>query len=302
MLATAIVLVIGHDNDQHLARVFLDMGSQVSCINESLVQQLKLKRWSGHGACSGIGDTPVEVNGISQFVMVSRDQNHTFTITALILRKVTRTLPLYALDIEKWPHIKQLELADPEFYKPASVGILLGADVFGKLMAEGFMDGDSNTPYAQNTKLGWILYGPLTRSCSLELKATTGLVHALQHEEMVLDVAIRKLWQLQEPLGKQIMTREEMECEEFFVSSHTRDQMGRYIVRIPLKDNPSVLGDSRKHALQRFYQMENRIHRHSDIAKQYTDFMETYLAMGHMRIADRPVLDPSRVYYIQGGV
>ena len=42
----------------------------------------------------------------------------------------------------KWPEFADLTLADPEYYTPNKVDLLLSADVYGQLIREGLIKGD----------------------------------------------------------------------------------------------------------------------------------------------------------------
>lgn len=52
-----------------------------------------------------------------------------------------------------------------------------------------------------------------------------------------LNKTIQKLWEMEELPQQKVRTKEEEKCEEIFTKEHSRDQFGRYIVRMPLKKN-----------------------------------------------------------------
>lgn len=284
-------------------RAFLDMGSQMSCVTESLVQLLGLRRRTLSGGCTGIGQTPVAIHGMVQMDVTSLDGSHSFQVNAAILTRITRNLPTDAVGVSDWKHLANLKLADPDFHVPGPISILLGAEIIGLLMEKGFIRGGRDAPHAFCTKLGWILFGSvsLNRSLAMEPDQTvaTALVEpAATHERNALDLGIRKLWELQEPLQASILTPEEQECERLFDSTHVCDATGKYVVRIPFKQDPSVLGDSRQQALHHFHRLEKRLLQSPAVASQYIDFMAKYESLGHMRLAPGPPQTASRVYYI----
>ena len=87
---------------------------------------------------------------------------------AFVLPKVTTDMPANPVgSIEKWKHLKGLDLADPEFGTPGCVDVLLGADHYGEIFLHGRRWGPRGTPYAQRTCFGWVLFGPL-RATTLE--------------------------------------------------------------------------------------------------------------------------------------
>ena len=55
-----------------------------------------------------------------------------------------------------WKHLSGLRLADPEFGTPGHVDILLGVDVFNRVVRQGRRQGPPGSPMAMNTKFGWV--------------------------------------------------------------------------------------------------------------------------------------------------
>ena len=52
-----------------------------------------------------------------------------------------------------------LELADPEFGTPGAIDLLLGTEVFGKVVLNGRRFGPRGSPSALKTHFGWVLGG-----------------------------------------------------------------------------------------------------------------------------------------------
>ncbi|GFS87042.1 integrase catalytic domain-containing protein [Trichonephila clavipes] len=70
-------------------------------------------------------------------------------------------------------------------------------------------------------------------------------------------------------------------CESIFVNSHIRNADGRYILKLPFRDDSSI-GDSKEGALKRFYSLERKLHSNNQLKEQYTEFMEEYQNLSHM--------------------
>ncbi|GFY06137.1 integrase catalytic domain-containing protein [Trichonephila clavipes] len=85
-----------------------------------------------------------------------------------------------------------------------------------------------------------------------------------------------------ESVPKDIPSKDEDElCESIFVNSHIRNADGRYILKLPFRDDSSI-GDSKEGALKRFYSLERKLHSNNQLKEQYTEFMEEYQNLGHM--------------------
>ncbi|XP_055932937.1 uncharacterized protein LOC129962958 [Argiope bruennichi] len=88
----------------------------------------------------------------------------TLNLNALVVNKVTSPLPNFDIQIQRWPHLDNLILADPNFYISQQIDILLGADIYALLLEELPIFGPSGTPAAISTKLGYILTGKIYTS------------------------------------------------------------------------------------------------------------------------------------------
>ncbi|GFX74721.1 integrase catalytic domain-containing protein [Trichonephila clavipes] len=95
------------------------------------------------------------------------------------------------------------------------------------------------------------------------------------------DHSLKQFWEL-ESVPKDIPSKDEDElCESIFVNSHIRNADGRYILKLPFRDDSSI-GDSKEGALKRFYSLERKLHSNNQLKEQYTEFMEEYQNLGHM--------------------
>ena len=96
------------------------------------------------GARSHAGKGPEKVSGIE----------------GIVLRKITAPIPACPVAFDhKWKHLKGLNLADPKFGVPGPINVLLGADVFGRIIRHGRRRGSHSSPAALETHFGWVLAG-----------------------------------------------------------------------------------------------------------------------------------------------
>ncbi|GFV49324.1 DUF1758 domain-containing protein [Trichonephila clavipes] len=96
-----------------------------------------------------------------------------------------------------------------------------------------------------------------------------------------MDHSLKQFWKL-ESVPKDIPSNDEEElCESIFVNSHIRNADGRYILKLPFRDDSSI-GDSKEGALKRFYSLERKLHSNNQLKEQYTEFMEEYQNLDHM--------------------
>ncbi|XP_076301705.1 uncharacterized protein LOC143219715 [Lasioglossum baleicum] len=97
-----------------------------------------------------------------------------------------------------------------------------------------------------------------------------------------LNNQIAKFWEVEELPKRIFLSDEEATCEEHYKQNTRRDQSGRYIVRLPFNEKRSLLGDSHKLALKRFYTLENKLIKNTVLYEQYKDFLAEYESLNHM--------------------
>ena len=93
-------------------------------------------------------------------------------------------------------------------------------------------------------------------------------------------------------------TAEEILCEEHFKKHTSRDDTGRYIVRLPRREYQGRLGESYEQAKRRFHQLERRFQEHPDLHQTYSEFMQEYEELGHMKQINEDPSSAEERYYL----
>ena len=116
-----------------------------------------------------------------------------------------------------------------------------------------------------------------------EHQFSTTDVHISTHFETVsIEQTLNRFWEV-EPMDQAIVTPEHQACEQHFTMHTTQRQDGRFVVRLPLKEEPNQLGTSRRSAEHRLFAIERRLEREPDLKSQYHQFMKGYEDLGHMQ-------------------
>lgn len=296
LLGTAVINLIGKAGDSIKVRALIDPCSEGSFINEKAAQSLRLVRTPLRLSISGVGGlATAQSSATVRLSLRSRiDPNATLSFSAAVLSKLTKLLPQQRIERKSWEHLRGLQLADPNFAEPSSIDCILGADVYPLIILPGLRTGIPGSPIAQQTSLGWILTGPATAPIGITpINSFTTTVS----RETDLSEQLRRFWEIEETTcTKKILTDDEKACEEHFCSTHCRDTTGRYVVRLPFKEKPTLTG-SRKIALRRLTQMERRFQKDVHLQQAYGDFMKEYEELGHMRRSTYDqVLTPDMCY------
>jgi hypothetical protein len=288
MLATALIKIQDQYGELQVCRAMLDGGSSASFISESCVKRLGLRRSSVAAEVVGLGSTHVgTAQGIVTIILhphFSNGNGINYSISTLIMKKVTDRLPVDEVDPKTWPHLQGLQLADPNYHKSTPVDILLGGDIFWDLLLGGKIVGSAGSPVGLCTSLGWLVAG--------NMSSTTNTV-LVNYAEVSLEEQVEKFWDLESVPTTRTFTKEERECEDHFSSTTTRDDTGRFVVTLPLKEPASSLGSSREMAIRRLKSLEKRLEAIPEHKQDYKDFMHEYMKLGHMELVpEEEVLNP----------
>ncbi|XP_055917147.1 uncharacterized protein LOC129949607 [Eupeodes corollae] len=224
------------------------------------------------------------------------NQHFGMSVEVYLIEAITSPTPVSKISDDCWQHLRNLQLADPSFGTTGRIDALLGADVWGQLITNGIVRGSNTEPFAQSTQLGWVVFGPATLQ-SHTVPTVRSLATCTKHDLRV-DEWLRILFEADNEHTTSTTTMEADLCEHIFMSTHTRDLDGRYIVQIPFKLNASALGNSHNLALRQFYQLERRLTSNPDLREKYINFLREYIQLGHMTaISDRPG-EPAQSYYV----
>ncbi|KAL0895377.1 hypothetical protein ABMA27_011510 [Loxostege sticticalis] len=133
-------------------------------------------------------------------------------------------------------------------------------------------------PKLCETKFGWIVSGPVFKSNSSSSQRS----HFCNFANPTDKPDLTKFWELDSVSPKHLLSQEERACDLSFTQNTVRDKDGKFIVTMPLKADPSVLGNSYTLAKHRFLSLERRFQRDPDYKAKYVDFMAEYERLGHM--------------------
>jgi len=119
-------------------RALLDSGSQLHLITSRLANQLQVKKIKSSVSVTGIGDSSFVTDGHSVNITIqSRTSEYSANITAVIAPNITGRQPSFNVDIGSWNVPKNIQLADPMFYAPQRVDLLIGDSLFFEMLCVG---------------------------------------------------------------------------------------------------------------------------------------------------------------------
>ncbi|CAG9109947.1 unnamed protein product [Plutella xylostella] len=296
LLSTALVILLDCNNVEHVARAVLDSGSTSSFMTEELHTRLNLDVAQIDRSIMGINNVTSHVGKRCRVHLKSLDKSYSTDLHCFVLPSITSNVPGRELDLSTLQLPSHICLADPTFYKPAEVDILIGADLFWDLLGSQRIKLGTGRPVLCETRLGWIVSGPNTSNyaslISSEIKCNFAKTESHFTGEMDdIRQDLTRFWQLEEINSKSSSSHyspEEKLCEDHFVQNTSRLPDGRFCVRIPLKNDPELLGDSLKRATQCLFSLERSLKRKPETSQMYHDFLTEYQLLGHMSECEGP--------------
>ena len=289
LLMTCQLLVVTANGQHTRARALLDSASSTSFITERLAQHLRLPRQRRHMQVAGIGGIHCPSScALVSFGVASSNQpkEPIWGVEAVVLPKITTELPSLPVALSpKWKHLSGLRLADPEFGKPGPIDILLGVDVFSQSILHGRRRGPPGSPFALETRFGWVLSGVINPECPQHQ-----VVSCLSSVHMDNDF-LRRFWEVEScNVQSPPFSTEEKAVVDHFHATYRRDKDGRFTVPLPKKEAAEPLGESRSSAVRRFLSLERSLHRKGKF-EQFAQVVDEYFTQEHAELVPLKDLD-----------
>lgn len=209
---------------------------------------------------NGIGRAKMNISGKVTSLIKSNVNNFCCNLELHVLPEITSYSPNGSVTLENWNLPKNIKLADPLFYDSGTVDILIGVGLFFKLMSVGQIKLRNNLPLLQKSLLGWLVVGECNNVSSNSLNIV--MENTGKEDTSKLMNLVENFWK-----GEEVsldmptpFSREEQICENLFVSTTRRTTCGRFIVRLPFREEKCSLGDSYNIARRRFLNLERMLY------------------------------------------
>ncbi|GFY15691.1 uncharacterized protein TNCV_1283361 [Trichonephila clavipes] len=269
-------------------RALLDSGSETCLISNECANKLRLKTERINTLISCLNDASMVVNGCVKVAISNQNKSFERELDMLVVKKITDFIPQKALEINS-DFSNFVELADSKFNVPGKIDLLLGANIFYELLKPERIKIKDSQLLLVNSVFGYIVTGNL--DAINETKVHCGLIR-----DEDLNKNLEKFWKLEEIEKPIVKNKERLICEEHYVNTHFRTKEGKYVVSMPLKKEPSCLGNSKDIALKRLGSLWNRLARDDNYLNLYREFLRDYERLGHMKEVTNET-EPDITYY-----
>ncbi|XP_049873590.1 uncharacterized protein LOC126375230 isoform X3 [Pectinophora gossypiella] len=284
LLGTAMVQVVNtKTKNTYLARALLDAGSQSSFITSNLKNKMGIISEKTDFCITGISNAPIHLSDSCEVTIQSLNGRFTVALKCLVMPNITGHLPNTPVDISRLNLPANIKLADPKFYQPSSIDLLLGAEIFFDVITTNKLNIGPGMPILQDSKFGWIVAGPLNVCKDIPRNTFCNFTKDINHN-------LIKFWNIEEvSLQKSPMSPHDEFCERHFVQNTTRLANGRFSVKMPLLEDPEKsLGESYYMAERRFLSLEKKFIKNLDLKNLYRNFINEYEELGHLTKINKP--------------
>ena len=261
LLSTSLVTIRNSSGDAIKLRALLDSGSQASFVTEDVAKALMLPTQRSQINVSTMGSSHFQkTRGLLPVKL-----NDTIEVNLHLIPKISNTIPDKEIDVSTIRHVNNLNLADPIFNVPNKVDVLLGADVIEDIMLDNKIK--DNGLCIRDSVFGWVVSGPVYSSGSNNVVSHMTTTPNCDSGQLLL-----KFWEIESVPEFRHLTLDERRCEEHFDSTTKGNEDRRFVVQMPFKDGPHILGLSKANAMKRFIRLEYILRHNVDLFSKVFSF------------------------------
>jgi hypothetical protein len=131
-----------------------------------------------------------------------------------LIPKITGDIPDYSLKNLNITIPEDIQLADPNFYKPFPIDLLLGAGLLEIIRLRKNHQRGNPTLYHQS--LGWLVGGEISKD------SLTNVSNITMTTDNTVEKQFQKFWEIEEYKQKSNWSQQDDLCETHFLSNHKR--------------------------------------------------------------------------------
>ena len=275
-------------------RVMFDSGSQRSFVTTAIVKLLggkpMEKEWMRINGF-GVTEPKGKLCNILELCVSPVNGGESVKVNACEVPFISKGLENYHVETMKFefPHLEKLWFSDITQKKSLEIDMLIGADHLWQFQNGNIVRGKPDEPVAVETKLGYVLSGPLKG-------VATGEVHVnlmMQNKNVEIENNLRKLWDL-ETLGireKDVIHENLLETIEYTGK--------RYRVKLPWKVGHPPLPSNYGNALSRLRSQVRRLEKEPEVLREYDHIIKDQLEKGIVeKVPDQEVKAGKIVHYL----
>ncbi|GBN15570.1 hypothetical protein AVEN_55008-1 [Araneus ventricosus] len=280
LINSAIIYVKDSQGIRRPLRAILDCASESSFISSNAANVLGLKKQKVNIPICGLNDASININRRISAQISNAKNDSQWDIDFLLVPKISHLSPSKKINVEHWNIPNNVQLADPTFFIPQKVDLLLGAELFFAFLEKDKIKIGNNL-FLQSSCFGYLVSGNISDN---NLDISTKYCFLTKNLE-ALNKTLTNFWEIEDVDYQKACNSEELNyCNEHFAKTHFRKANGKYVVSMPLKPEfPEImLGNSKMIASKRLDQLWTRLERDPTMKALYSDFLNEYESLHHM--------------------
>ena len=203
------------------------------------------------------------------------------TISALTFPVICSPLP--AKVSTSYAHLDGLELADEPCSSGSSIDLLIGSDYYWNFVTGETKRGEES-PIAVNSKLGWLLSGPINgtvdRSCithsNLIIDCQNPLFQPSQYD--ILANTLKSFWETESIGISELSANEDVRNESFEIN--VKRNGGRYEVKLPWKEDCLPSSNGYQLCESCLQSLHHKLRREPSLLSEYNIIIQDQLKNG----------------------
>lgn len=282
-------------------RGFIDSGSQPSLIDNGLARKLKFGFIRNLRRLIGINGDPFEI----RYRLILKIRPWYETVEDVYLEEIFWVLPeqsgwnpIYMPNKILNPAIGQNStdrpLADKQFWLPNKIHLIFGIGFFARIIMSVIQRNFDGTAL-MDTFYGIIIFGAHKENHDQNGRVFSAIQY---NESEQLDKLLKRLWEGDQIENCSPYTEEELQVEKHFLETHFRDETGRFVAKLPIKENISDIGSSKEIAWRRFIIGERKRMKNPRLQSVYVEKMREMIHKKHLVLATEKAKPGELQYYI----
>lgn len=199
LLTTAIVNATHRNGSIVQLRALIDSASEANIISSNACNKLGLKLLPTRESLTFVNDITSEVSKACQVKVHSRFSSFTIDMFCIVSPRISRQLPSTPINEISIP--QNLNLADPTYYKSAPIDLLIGGQFFLQILEMEQVKLGNGSPILQNSKLGWLISGPISRDNPRNSQSIYSSISSSQCfyiQNNTLHDSLTRFWEIEE--------------------------------------------------------------------------------------------------------
>lgn len=295
LIPTARIKTFSKDGTEVHIKCVLDTGSQVSLITTKAIEVLGFTPERTDINLIGVTESQNKVSYCIPLHIHSLTSPFNTLINCHVVEKITCKLPQTHIQKQDISIPSGITLADPTFNLPSEINMLIGADVFFQVLLPleesphlpAYNDDlPQSSPCILNTKLGHIIAGAWT-SHIIKNQVVSLLCTTCQSD---VSENIKRFWEQESVPELLIEGDSEHQLTESIFINTVKLENKKFQVDLPLKLDKckinETLGNSFDLALHRFFSLERRLQKNSNLLSDYHKFIDEFVELGHGHYID----------------